>query len=87
MNFMNILLVILIIIVLYLLFRPNTSENFVSVPEGSYKKSCKDIKLSGNSVRAKCKNNLGWYGSEQGRSAWCYDMENRDGSLFCKHPM
>ena len=66
---------------------PNTCENFfISAPEGSYKNSCKNIKVDGNTVRAKCKNKLSWY-QDTSATAWCRDMINDDGSLSCRKYM
>jgi competence protein ComGC len=78
---MNILLVILIIIILYLLFIPNTCENF-TIPRGTYKDTCKDITEGNTKVYATCLDKSQNY-KKTSAGKKCLCMVNDNGSLKC----
>ena len=53
-------------------------------PNGSYRQTCKDIKVSGSTLHAKCKDQSGKT-RDASLHGWagCRDVENSNGTLHC----
>jgi CVNH domain len=59
---------------------------FVYIPEGSYKKSCRDIQVQGENLRATCQTQRGsWKKTSLGNYSSCNlnSIDNLDGLLVC----
>ncbi len=54
-------------------------------PKGSYTQTCKDVKVSGSTLHAKCKDQSG-HDRDASLHGWagCRDVENDNGTLHCK---
>ncbi len=74
-------LVALAILTIFILFSTARAEN---IPDGSYKRSCKDYKLDGPVLVAKCRNKNGDWKSSRIIYRLCFgDIRNVNGELKC----
>lgn len=66
----------------------NSVSEAASAPNGSYKKSCKDIKVSSAGISAVCKTSSGtWKKTSLSSHGFpCGDIENDNGELICVSP-
>ena len=74
----------LTVLTLLTLFIPVSPSNAQNIPDGSYKRSCKDYVLDGPVLAAKCRDRYGDWKSSRIIYGLCYgDIHNVNGELRC----